>query len=77
MKQNVEQEDKEQRWENSWRINPGAPIPPKMRGLKGEKRPDGGEMETKVELEKNSSELKNQILVKVIEKYLYIHLVTF
>lgn len=41
-----------------------------MRGLKGEKRTDGREMATKVKLEENSSELKNQILVKIIEKYL-------
>lgn len=34
-------------------------------------------MATKVELEENSSELKNQTLVKIIEKYLYIYLVRF
>lgn len=39
-----------------------------MRELKGQKRADGEEMEIKVQLEENFSELKNRILAKIIEK---------
>lgn len=39
-----------------------------MRELKGEKRPNEGEMAIKVELEENFFEWINQILAKIIEK---------
>lgn len=47
-----------------------------MREVKGEKRADGEETAIKVELEENFSELKNQILAKIIEKNIYIYLDT-
>lgn len=61
----TKEKKREKLWENSWKINPSAIIW-RMRGLKGEKRVDGGEMTIKVKMEENFSELENQILAKII-----------